>query len=153
MEAGMNEELRDQIYNSMNMKETDELIEIWETNNRYEWTDTAFDVVRQILLNRIGELPEQNDPVFEENGEEDTDNEEDSDEEEVETPKLSELADPDNENLACPRCGSTDLLTGDLNTSNSFTGGQKLFFENQEITGLACQYCGFVFMMLKSHLE
>lgn len=144
----MSEELRDQIFNNMNMKDTDELVEIWETNNRYEWTDVAFDVVRQILQNRIGELPEQNDPVFEEKSEDDTDNED-----EVGIPKLSETVDPDQEDLACPRCGSADLLTGELNTSSSSADGQKLLFGNQEVTGLACQNCGFVFMMLKSYLE
>ena len=142
----MSEELRDQIYNNMNMKDTDELIEIWETNNRYEWTDTAFDVVHQILLNRIGELPEQNDPVFEEKDEDNTDNEEE-DEEEVETPKLSKLADPDEEDLACPRCKSNKLVVGELNS------GQKLYFEDQEVTAIACQNCGFVFMMLKGFME
>jgi DNA-directed RNA polymerase subunit RPC12/RpoP len=146
----MSEELRDQIYNNMNMKDTDELIEIWETNNRYEWSDTAFEVVRQILSNRIGELPEQDDPVFDEKTEDDSDNEEENDEDEA---GISKLADPDDENLACPRCGSTDLITGEFNIHSSSTDGQKLFFGNQEIAGLACQNCGFVFMMLKSHLE
>jgi len=143
----MSEELRDQIYSSMNMKDTDELIEIWETNNRYEWTDTAFDVVHQILLNRIDELPEQNDPVFEEKGEDDKDNQEDSHEDEAETPKLSEVADPDDENLACPRCKSNELVIGKLNSD------QKLYFEDQEVTAIACQNCGFVFMMLKGFME
>lgn len=142
----MSEELRDQIYNNMNMKDTDELIEIWETNNRYEWTDTAFDVVHQILLNRIGKLPEQNDPVFEEKDEDDTDNEEENDDE-VETPKLSELTDPNDEDLACPRCKSNELVIGKLNN------GQKLYFEDQEVTAIACQNCGFVFMMLKDFME
>src|SRR5262249_48881813 len=105
----MSDELRDQIYNNMNMKDTDELLEIWQTNNRYEWTDMAFDVIRQILQKRIGELPEQNEPVYEEEaeGDREDENEEDTQVQEAETP---ELADPDDGDLACPRCRSTEVV-------------------------------------------
>jgi hypothetical protein len=49
----------------MNLKETDELVEIWETNDRVAWTELAFDVVQEILRNRLGELPPQNEPINE----------------------------------------------------------------------------------------
>jgi hypothetical protein len=55
----MNDDLRTQIYNSMNLKETDELVEIWQQQNSKEWSDLAFDVVEEILRDRLGELPPQ----------------------------------------------------------------------------------------------
>ena len=61
----MNDELRKQIYNSLNLKETDELVEVWQSNDRVEWTEVAFDVIQEILLERLGELPPQDEPVLE----------------------------------------------------------------------------------------
>jgi hypothetical protein len=43
----------------MDIKNTSELLEIWTANDRVEWSDAAFDVVREILTSRIGELPPQ----------------------------------------------------------------------------------------------
>ena len=48
----MNHELRDQIYNNMNLRETDELLEIWQTNDRVEWSETTFEVIKEILKSR-----------------------------------------------------------------------------------------------------
>lgn len=141
----MSDDLRDQIYNNMKMKDTDELLDIWQTNNRFEWTDMAFDVIRQILQKRIGELPEQNEPVYEEETEDDTDDD-DEGEEVMDQNEDSKPFDPDDADLACPRCRSTELVAGQLNS------GQKLYFEDQELTAIACQNCGFVFMMLKSFM-
>jgi hypothetical protein len=59
----MSKDLHEQIYENLNLKDTDELLEIWQTNNRGEWSDVAFDIVREILTKRIGELPPQNEPV------------------------------------------------------------------------------------------
>jgi hypothetical protein len=56
---------RDQIYSSMNLKETDELVEIWEMNDRSTWSELAFDVVQEILRSRLGELPLQGEPMNE----------------------------------------------------------------------------------------
>lgn len=61
----MSNDLRKQIHDNLNLKETDELIEIWKTNDRVEWTDTAFDVLKEILQQRLGEIPHQNEPVLE----------------------------------------------------------------------------------------
>ena len=47
------------IYERMDQKETDELLEIWENGNREEWTDMAFDVIKEILLKRLGKVPPQ----------------------------------------------------------------------------------------------
>jgi hypothetical protein len=66
----MNSDIREQIYNNMNLKETDELLNIWETNDRVEWSDEAFAVVEEILKARIGNMPTQNEPVLEYNDEE-----------------------------------------------------------------------------------
>jgi len=60
-----NEELRRQIYSNLHLKETDELLVIWQTNNRAFWSDEAFEVVKDILKERGVEIPEQNEPVFE----------------------------------------------------------------------------------------
>lgn len=54
-----NETLRNTVYRNMNTKETDELLEIWVGNRRYEWSDIAFDVIRQILEERGMALPPQ----------------------------------------------------------------------------------------------
>jgi hypothetical protein len=48
----------------MNVKETAELLEIWKKNNHAEWSDLAFEVVRVILEDRLGELPPQDEAVF-----------------------------------------------------------------------------------------
>lgn len=40
-------------------KNTDELIEIWQTNNRAKWSDMTFNVIRIILQERHVEIPPQ----------------------------------------------------------------------------------------------
>jgi tetratricopeptide (TPR) repeat protein len=54
--------LRQQTYESMDEMDTQELIEIWQEADHEEWTELAFDVIQQILLERIGKVPAQ-DPV------------------------------------------------------------------------------------------
>ena len=61
----MSNNLKEQIYRNMNLKETDELLEIWRENDHVEWSDTAFDVIKDILMERIGEIPPQDEPIFE----------------------------------------------------------------------------------------
>ena len=61
----MSNSLREQNFKSLNLKETDELLEIWKTNDRTEWSDTAFEVIEALLNERIGQIPSQNEPVFE----------------------------------------------------------------------------------------
>jgi hypothetical protein len=43
----------------MRLKSTEELIEIWIENNRKEWAKEAFEAIRQVLLERGENLPEQ----------------------------------------------------------------------------------------------
>ena len=40
-------------------KSTEELLAVWEKNDRTEWTDDTFEVIRQILISRVGDLPLQ----------------------------------------------------------------------------------------------
>ena len=61
----MGKSLRNQIFSNLNLKETDELVDIWITNDRAEWSDTAFNVVEEILEQRLDELPVQNASILE----------------------------------------------------------------------------------------
>ncbi len=56
--------LRRQIYNSLSLRQTEELLQIWTENKRWEWTDQAFEALEEILLGRLEELPEQNEPEY-----------------------------------------------------------------------------------------
>lgn len=60
----MSNNLRQDIYQNLDQKETAELVEMWLTNDRFEWTDLTFEVIHDILQERIGELPPQNEPVL-----------------------------------------------------------------------------------------
>lgn len=44
----------------MQLKDSDELLKIWIQNDRLEWSDEAFLIVHDILLERLGSVPEQN---------------------------------------------------------------------------------------------
>ncbi len=55
----MNNNYRQQIYNELNLRETDDLLDIWLENNRVEWSDEAFSVISQILKQRGVEIPKQ----------------------------------------------------------------------------------------------
>jgi hypothetical protein len=80
----MDEDFRNSVFNNLNLLETDDLIEIWQNNNRAEWSDTAFEVVQQILRTRLGQLPQQDEPTYE-NSEQDMNDESDE--------KISEIID------------------------------------------------------------
>lgn len=53
--------LRKQIYERMNFKETNELLEIWRKGDHEEWTEIALDVIKEILIDRLGEIPPEED--------------------------------------------------------------------------------------------
>ena len=73
----MSNDLRKQVYNNFNLKETDELVEIWQKNDRVEWSEDAFSAIEEILHERLGKLPTQNEPILEhEDMEEETDEDE-----------------------------------------------------------------------------
>ncbi len=48
---------------NLEARETEDLLEIWHLHDTAEWTDTAFDVLQDILLERLGEVPRR-DPEF-----------------------------------------------------------------------------------------
>ena len=59
---------RQQIFERMNAKSTEELQEIWSTNNRRYYQEQHFDIIRQIFTERdIKNFPEQNLPTYEAN--------------------------------------------------------------------------------------
>lgn len=46
-----------QVYNSLNLKETPDLLSIWYEHDQEEWSEEAFQGIEQILINRLGEIP------------------------------------------------------------------------------------------------
>jgi hypothetical protein len=61
----MSDTPREQIYNNLNLKETDELVEIWKKNDRVEWAEATFGVLEEIIQERLDKLPPQDEPVLE----------------------------------------------------------------------------------------
>lgn len=61
----MSSDFRKQVYNNLNLKDTDELVEIWKRNDHVEWTETTFSVIQEILQERLDELPPQGEPIIE----------------------------------------------------------------------------------------
>jgi ABC-type multidrug transport system fused ATPase/permease subunit len=59
MSEELSKEWIDQLRRTLDQKDTEELIEIWQRNDRDAWSDGAFDAIRIILQERIGELPPQ----------------------------------------------------------------------------------------------
>ncbi len=60
----MNTSLRKQIYENMDLRDSEELLMIWKTNDRVEWSDEAFEAIDEILRGRGVELPQQSEPVY-----------------------------------------------------------------------------------------
>ncbi len=52
-------DIQNQIIENMQLKETDELLQIWKTNDRDAWSDEAFSAVEKILEQRLGTVPPQ----------------------------------------------------------------------------------------------
>jgi hypothetical protein len=63
MKTMRDEEQHKQIYERMNMLETDKLLDIWIKNDRMEWVQLTFEIIKEILLERSVALPAQNDPA------------------------------------------------------------------------------------------
>ena len=61
----MSDDLRKHIFNELNLRDTEDLLEIWQTNNHVEWSDQAFNVIKEILQNRGIEIPQQDEPINE----------------------------------------------------------------------------------------
>jgi hypothetical protein len=71
----MSETLREQIRNSLELKDIYELLEIWKNNNRIQWSDTTFEVLHEILKEKLREIPPQDAPVLASNDFEASDDE------------------------------------------------------------------------------
>ncbi len=63
MSENQNEQWPEHIRIRMEQKTTEELLDIWKKNDRGEWTDAAFEVIREILAARIGSLPAQGEDI------------------------------------------------------------------------------------------
>lgn len=50
---------REQIYNNLIAKETEELLEIWQFGKIDEWDEVVFEIIREIFLDKLGFLPPQ----------------------------------------------------------------------------------------------
>jgi hypothetical protein len=79
----MNNDLHKQVYNNLNLKETNELVEIWQKNDHVEWAEDTFIVIREILQERLGKLPPQDEPILEYTDDDEDNEDEDEDESEV----------------------------------------------------------------------
>lgn len=57
----MSDVLRCETYLNFSRHETEVLLQIWRSNDRYKWSDTTFDVIREILSygNETSSLPPQ----------------------------------------------------------------------------------------------
>ena len=55
----MDENLRAQIYSELNLRETDDLIQIWQEKNLDEFEEATFEIIKEILLERLGYVPPQ----------------------------------------------------------------------------------------------
>jgi len=54
-----NHSLRELVYASLQQEGTEELLGIWKQNDREGWTDIAFEAIHDILMERLGSVPEQ----------------------------------------------------------------------------------------------
>ena len=54
-----NNSLTNSIRSNMQAKETEVLIEIWHNRDQEEYSPTALEIVKEILLERLGEIPSQ----------------------------------------------------------------------------------------------
>lgn len=59
----MNDDLSKEIEGALKKKTTEELLEIWQKNDREEWSDEAFDAIYRLLEERGEDIPEQAAPV------------------------------------------------------------------------------------------
>ncbi len=55
----MDDDLRAQIRSNLDSKETEELLEIWQNEDLDEWDEIVFEIVEDILLKRLGYVPQQ----------------------------------------------------------------------------------------------
>jgi hypothetical protein len=59
MTVNQESELVRSIRQIMQLKDSEELLAIWKKNDRQEWSDEAFSIIHDILLERLGTVPPQ----------------------------------------------------------------------------------------------
>lgn len=72
MEHPLSSERIQEIRRTLDTRDTEELLEIWQKNDRAEWTLEAFAAIREILMARNVNLPVQNEYIVETEEEPDT---------------------------------------------------------------------------------
>jgi tetratricopeptide (TPR) repeat protein len=55
----MNDYLREQIHKNFISKETEDLLEIWKKGDTSEWEQEVFEIIKEILFERLGYVPPQ----------------------------------------------------------------------------------------------
>ena len=55
-----------EIYQAMMIKTDEELVQIWQENDHVSWHDEVFEVIAELLQERLGVLPTQDEPIFSE---------------------------------------------------------------------------------------
>jgi Tfp pilus assembly protein PilF len=55
----MSDNHREQIYKNLIVKETEDLLDIWQFGKIDEWDEIVFEVIKKILLDRLGYVPPQ----------------------------------------------------------------------------------------------
>jgi tetratricopeptide (TPR) repeat protein len=55
----MADDLRTQMYNNLIIRDTEDLLEIWQSGDTDQWSEEVFEIVKEILLQRLGEVPPQ----------------------------------------------------------------------------------------------
>jgi tetratricopeptide (TPR) repeat protein len=55
----MDEYLREQIYNNLSLRETEDLLDIYRRKNTREWDEETFAIIKEILLQRLGTIPDE----------------------------------------------------------------------------------------------
>jgi hypothetical protein len=51
-----------QVYNSLKLKETQDLLSIWYENDHKQWSEEAFQAIELILISRLGKIPPKPEP-------------------------------------------------------------------------------------------
>ncbi len=90
----MSEDFRSEVRASLAQKDLYALLDIWKSNDHVQWTDTTFEVLAEILRERIGELPLQDPPVHAYEGNEQDEPLEDWERKLLDSESQPELYDP-----------------------------------------------------------
>jgi hypothetical protein len=149
------EYLRAEIYRNLDLRETEDLIDVWQEHDTSAYTDMAFDVIIEILLKRLGSLPPQEDNAENKS----TDHQGFGS---MEFPDWNKDEDREgNLTQTCPNCKSSNVFPGgivDLSTESKIviksrppegnSDGEMTAAYN-ELVAFACEDCGHVFFILK----